>query len=484
LSQEHRDVTNQPKAQTNAIPPLRQNRDFLLLWSGAAVSNLGSNCSNIAYPLLVLAMTGSAATAGLTGFVALLPQLLFQLPAGALADRWNRKHVMIWCDGLRGLALGSLVLSLLAWHLSVAQILVVGFVEGTLTVCYGIAASAAVPNVVPREQLTLALSRNEARSRGATMAGQPLGGALFGIARSLPFLADACSYVFSFTTLLLIKADFQTRRETAAARGPRAILADIREGAVWLWNQPFLRVTTFLIAGSNLMFQALVLSVIVLAEPEGGRSTAIGVMFGIAAAGGTIGSLIAPTLRRRLSMRAVVVGANWAWAVLVPLTALSRNPYVIGSVYALLCFVGPLWNIVISSYRLSITPDAMRGRVLGTASLVSYGAIPLGSLIGGLMLARFGARPTVAALTVWMLTLAVAATVSRAVRRAPDASGASGASDGAGGGAAPPAPRAHRAAEVADGADVADIAELADVAEGMDVAGATLSTATRRSSDV
>jgi predicted MFS family arabinose efflux permease len=332
--------------------------------------------------------------------------------------------------------------------------------------------------------LTLALSRNEARSRGATMAGQPLGGALFGIARSLPFLADACSYVFSFTTLLLIKADFQTRRETAAARGPRAILADIREGAVWLWNQPFLRVTTFLIAGSNLMFQALVLSVIVLAEPEGGRSTALGVMFGIAAAGGTIGSLIAPTLRRRLSMRAVVVGANWAWAVLVPLTALSRNPYVIGSVYALLCFVGPLWNIVISSYRLSITPDAMRGRVLGTASLVSYGAIPLGSLIGGLMLARFGARPTVAALTVWMLTLAVAATVSRAVRRAPDASGASGASDGAGGGAAPPAPRAHRAAEVADGADVADIAELADVAEGMDVAGATLSTATRRSSDV
>ena len=403
------------------MPPLWRNRDFLLLWSGTAISNLGSNCSNVAYPLLVLALTGSPAEAGLTGFVALLPQLLFQLPAGAMADRWNRKNVMMWCDALRMVALGSLVVALLAHRLSVTQILVVGFVEGTLTVAHRIAASAAVPNLVHPSHVTQALSRNEARTRGATMVGQPLGGALYGVARVLPFLVDALSYVVSLVTLLLIKRDFQAARDPGPRRPPTEVFRDVREGVEWLLRQPFLRVATFLVAGSNLMFQALVLAVIVLSESAGAGPGAIGVMFGIAAAGGMLGSLAAPALSRRLSLRSVVVGANWAWALLVPLTAVSADPYAIGAVYALLCFVGPIWNVAISAYQLALTPDEIRGRVLGAASLISYGAVPLGSLIGGLCLGWFGARTTVAGLTVWMAALAVAATVSRGARRAPDA---------------------------------------------------------------
>jgi MFS family permease len=415
-SAHHRTVTN----PFSPVPPLWRNRDFLLLWSGTAVSNLGSNCSNVAYPMLVLVLTGSPAQAGLTGFVALLPQLLFQLPAGAVADSWNRKRVMIWCDALRMLVLGSLVVALLADRLTVTQILFVGFVEGTLTVVHRIAASAAVPNLVHPSHLTLALSRNEARTRGAAMVGQPLGGALFGVARLLPFLVDALSYVVSLVTLVLIKGDFQTARSAAARRRPAHVLHDILEGVQWLWRQPFLRMATLLVAGSNFMFQALVLAVIVLAESAGATPAAIGLMFGIAAAGGMLGSLAAPALSRRLSLRSVVVGANWAWALLVPLTAVTGDPYVIGAVYALLCFVGPIWNVAISAYQLSMTPDAIRGRVLGAASLISFGAIPLGSLIGGLLLDWFGARPTVLCLTVWMAALAVAATTSRGVRRAPD----------------------------------------------------------------
>ncbi|QUQ64545.1 MFS transporter [Kutzneria sp. CA-103260] len=411
----HRTVTT----PSGPVLPLRRNRDFLLLWSGTAVSNLGSNCSNVAYPLLVLMLTGSAAQAGLTGFVALLPQLLFQLPAGAVADSWNRKTVMIWCDALRTLALGSLVVALLAGHLTLGQILCVGFVEGTLTVCHRIAAAAAVPNLVHPAQLTLALSRNEARTRGAAMVGQPLGGALFGVARMLPFLVDTASYVVSIVTLVLIKGDFQAAR-AASPRRPSAVLRDIREGVEWLWRQPFLRMATLLVAGSNLMFQALVLAVIVLSESADSSASAIGVMFGIAAAGGMLGSLAAPALTKRLSLRSVVVGANWVWAVLVPLTAVSGDPIVIGAVYALLCFVGPVWNVAISAYQLALTPDAIRGRVLGASSLISYGAIPLGSLLGGLFLDWFGARPTVAALTVWMVALSVTATVSRGVRQAPE----------------------------------------------------------------
>lgn len=112
------------------VPPLRRNRDFLLLWSGSAVSSLGANASSVAYPLLVLALTGSPVDAGLSGFVALLPQLIFQVPAGALVDRWNRKRVMIWCDVLRALAIGTLAAALVLDVLTLPHILAVGFIEG------------------------------------------------------------------------------------------------------------------------------------------------------------------------------------------------------------------------------------------------------------------------------------------------------------------------------------------------------------------
>lgn len=397
------------------VQPLRRNRDFLLLWVGAAVSNLGSNASAVAYPLLVLALTGSPADAGLTGFVSMLPQLLFQLPAGALVDRINRKTLMIWCDVLRGLALGSIVLALMIDHLRLPQILVAGFIECTLTVFYRLAASAAVPNVVHPTQLTDAFSRNEARARGAQMLGQPLGGILFGLSRAVPFLFDAMTYVVSLVTLKLIRKEFQADRTTT-----RGVLSkEFVEGTVWLWRQPFLRMTTFLIAGSNLVFQALFLAIIVIARDNGASSPAVGLMLGIAAFGGTVGSLIAPWFQRRLSMRAIVIATNWAWTILVPAELLFSNPYLMGAIYALMSFIGPIWNVTISAYQLAITPDRIRGRVLGAASMITFGALPLGSLIGGVLLSRIGAGWTVAFLSFWMAFLAVAAIASPAVRHAP-----------------------------------------------------------------
>ncbi|MCO1578413.1 MFS transporter [Crossiella sp. SN42] len=393
------------------VPPLRRNRDFLLLWSGSAVSSLGANASSVAYPLLVLALTGSPVDAGLSGFVALLPQLICQVPAGALVDRWNRKRVMIWCDVLRALAIGTLAAALVLDALTLPHILAVGFTEGVLTVTFKIAAAAAVPNVVHPSHLTFALSRNEARERGAAMLGQPLGGMLFGLGRAVPFLFDALTYLVSLVSLLLIRKDFQASRK----RQP----VDLSAGITWLWRQPFLRMTTFLVAGSNFLFRALFLVVIVIAADYGASPTLVGVMFGLAAVGGVLGSLAAPALERRLSMRVVVVGANWAWGLLVPMVLLVPNAYVLGAVYALMCFVGPVWNVAISAYQLAVTPDHIQGRVLGAAGMIAFGAVPLGSLLGGFALEWIGARATVWALAVWMIGLAVLATVSPAVRDAP-----------------------------------------------------------------
>ena len=189
--------------------PLRRNRDFQLLWGGQAISLLGSQTSKIAYPLLVLAMTGSAAKAGIAGFAAMLGYLLFPLPAGGLADRYDRKRIMIGCDAIRLLAVGSIAVAGWAAHITYVQVLVAGFAEGTATVFFGVAQRAALPMLIHPSQRSLAVSQNEARQNAAQLAGPALGGTLFGLSRAAPFAADALSYLASLVTLPFIKAPMQ-----------------------------------------------------------------------------------------------------------------------------------------------------------------------------------------------------------------------------------------------------------------------------------
>lgn len=381
-----------------------------------AVSVLGSRISTVAYPLLVLALTDSPALAGLMGFVATLPYLVFQLPAGALVDRWNRKRLMIACDVVRALALASIALALWADVLVVAQLLIVGFVEGACYVFYNLAQSAAVRHVVHSSQLPSALGRNEARERGAQMLGTPLGGILFGAGRAVPFLVDAVSYVASIVTLLLIRKEFQAAQEPRRAT---RLLAEVKEGVAWLWNQPFLRATAFLVAASNALFAALVLVLIVLARDGGATPAMIGVMLAGAGVGGVAGSLLAPRLERRLSMKRIVIGANWVWAAFLPLMLLSQEPLWLGGIFALMAFVGPVWNVAIGAYQLTITPDRLLARVTSAETLLAYGAIPIGSLAAGLLLEAAGPRGATVALAAGMLAVAVAATLSAGIRAAP-----------------------------------------------------------------
>jgi MFS family permease len=396
--------------------PLRKNRDFTLLWSGLVVSTLGSRVTSIAYPLLVLATTGSPGKAGLAGFLATLPYLVVQLPAGAYVDRWNRRRVMIVCDAGRLVGAASVAAALVSGHLTFGQLLVVAFVEGTLFVFFNLAEQGAVRSVVPPEQLPAALAQNEARNRGATMAGAPLGGFLFGLGRAVPFLFDAATYVVSLACLLLIRAEFQEEREPAP---PRRFAADVREGLVWLWHQPFLRAASLLVAGSNFLFQGVVLVLIVIARENGASPALVGLILAGAGVGGVLGSLAAPWLQRRVPAKQVVIGANWVWALLMPAIAFVGNPYALGAVFALMAFVGPLWNVVIGAYQLQLTPDRLVARVSSAELLLAFGAIPLGSLAAGALLEWLGATTTALTLAGLMLLVAVAATVSAGVRSAP-----------------------------------------------------------------
>src|SRR5579885_1992667 len=153
------------------VVPLWRNRDFLLITGGQAVSLMGSQVSQLAFPLLMLALTHSPAQAGFMAAVRGLPFALLCLPAGALVDRWNRKRVMILCDTGRALALGSIPLALLLGLLSLPQLYLVSLVEGTLFVFFQMAEYAALPHVVTKEQLPAATGQNEVLYSTALLLG-------------------------------------------------------------------------------------------------------------------------------------------------------------------------------------------------------------------------------------------------------------------------------------------------------------------------
>jgi MFS family permease len=393
--------------------PLRRNRDFMLLWSGEALSELGSQISLVAYPLLVLALTGSAAKAGVVGFAKTVPIAVFALPAGALADRVNRKHLMVVCDGVRALALASLAIALAAGGAPYALIVAVALIDGSGFVFSYVAERGALRQLVARDQIAEAVARNESRTFAANLAGPPLGGLLFGIARAVPFLTDAISYAASTTSMLLIRTDFQEAR-VASDRG------DLRDGLRWIWRRPFFRTCALLFAGGNPIFTALYLLIVVLAKRHGASSALIGVMLGIAAAGGLLGALLAPALQRRLSPRLVLVGETWVIALVLPLLLVAYNALLLGVILAVAELVTPVTNSIVVSYRVALAPDRLQGRVQAASTLLSFSAGWLGPLFVGFMLQNAGSTPTILAISGWALLLALVAILTPALRHPPN----------------------------------------------------------------
>jgi MFS family permease len=364
----------------------------------------------------VLALTHSPARAGIVGFAQTLPFLLFYLPAGALVDRWNRKRVMLVSEAGRALALGSIAVTIAVGSLTLAQIIAVAFVEGSLFVFFRLSESSALPHVVPREQLPTAIAQNQARDQGADLAGQPLGGALFGISRMLPFAFDAISYAVSFVSLLFVRPAFQEERETRTTR----LSADIKEGISWLWNQPFLRVSVLLVTGTNFVFSAVFLALIVRAKDLGASPSLIGVMLALGGAGALVGSFLAPWVQRRIHAKVVVIGSLWLWAITAPIIAVVPNTLAIGAVWGMTAIAGPVFNVCLASYRYALVPDRLLARVQSAALVVAWGAIPLGQLTAGFLLQSTGAVKTILSLAGINVVAAVAATGARSIRNAPD----------------------------------------------------------------
>ena len=378
-----------------ARPSLWRNRNFLLLWGGQATSNLGTSITELALPLLVLALTGSPAQAGFVTAVGMIPNLFLSLIAGAVVDRWNRKLVMILCDLTRFLAFGSIPLSYALGYLSLEQLYVVAAVQGVAFVFFGLAEFSSLPNVVTPEQIPRATSLNETAEAGAQALGPGLAGAIISLSRTtragavLAFLVDSLSYLVSAVTLLFIRIPFEAEREKGA---DVPLLRQIGEGLRYLWSKPGLRAMLLTTLGIVMFTGPLYLGVIMLATSMGADAVAVGLIFSLGSIGGISGALIAPWVQDRVGIGKVVVGAALVPAVLLPVLSVAGSPWVLVLGWAIIDVTVPFFNIAQVSYRFSLVPDAVQGRVSSVFRMVGFGGIVLGTSLGGLLLDQLGPR--------------------------------------------------------------------------------------------
>jgi len=394
--------------------PLRHNRDFLLLQLGQLFSQSGTQVASIAYPLLVLALTGSATQAGIVGFARLASGAVFALPAGLVADRWNRKGLMVASDVLRLVTMAALAAAIVSGEVTFWMISLAAFLEGTGASFFQASESGAMRSVVPADQLPAAINVVTGRRAAINVAGPPLGGALFGLARSLPFVVDALSYAFSTVFLLAMRTPFQEEREEDAGR----LRDQLLEGFRFLWQHPFLRMTTLVFAPLGFVALGYTLALVVIAEEEGLSGAGVGALVASFGVGVLVGSAISPQVRRALPTRAVLLLELWMWPIPV-LFVLWPNVYVLAASLVPAALAIPSTDSVVLGYQLALTPDRLVGRVGSVFRTIVLLVAPVGPLVAGFLLGETSPRLAVGFFVGVALLAAVIGMLSPAVRAVP-----------------------------------------------------------------
>jgi hypothetical protein len=394
--------------------PLRRNRDFVLLQIGQLLSSAGTESTTIAYPLLVLATTHSAAKTGVVSFARTLPAVLLALPAGVAADRWSRKRLMVTADVVRVLAMGGLAAAILLDRVSFGAIALVAFVEGSGAAVFSAAQAGALRSVVPLRQLPAAAGVQTGRQATVMLGGPPLGGALFSLARALPFIVDAVSYAFSTLSLLAMRTPFQETREPDHA----PLRSRLSEGIRFLWSEPFLRTCALLFGLANFIGPGVLLAVVIIGKRQGLSGGEVGALVAAFGACLLVGSFLSPIVRRLLPVRAVLVLELWTWVGCAAFLVWP-NVYVLTAGILPTAAVIPSTDSVVHGYRIAMTPDRLLGRSESVRTTISLLIAPLGPLTAGVLLDAVSARATIAVFAAAALALAVWGTLSPSIRTAP-----------------------------------------------------------------
>jgi Transmembrane secretion effector len=385
----------------------------MLLQTGQLLSSAGTSSSSIAFPLLVLAITHSPAKAGIVAFGRTLAWALLTLPAGLAADRWSRRRLMIAADGVRMLAVGSLAAAIFLDRVAFWEIVVVAFLEGSGSALFRGSQPGALRAVVPTHQIPAAVAAETGRGAAVTLAGPPLGGALFGIARGLPFLLDAVSYAFSSLSLLAMRTPFQEDREPQLG----SLSSRLAEAFRFVWSRPFLRTCALLFGLANFIGPGVLLAVVVIGRQQGLSGGEVGALVAAFGACLLLGSFLSQYVRRLLPIRAVLLLELWTWFGCA-LFLVWPSVYVLTAGILPTALAIPSTDSVVHGYRIAMTPDRLLGRAESVTTFIALLIAPLGPLTAGVLLSTVSERATIAVFAAVGVVLAVWGTLSPSIRSA------------------------------------------------------------------
>jgi MFS family permease len=382
------------------------NRAFRILMAGSSVSLFGSRISTIAFPMLVLHLSGSPSVAGFVVFAAIVPSVLIYIPAGAMVDRLDPKRVMLVSEFGRGIAVAFVVISLATGKPSVRLLIAVMVVEEILEIFSTLSERRYINCLIERGEASYAQSCIEVRAHTVVLAGRPIGPFLFELSPILPFLADAASFAFSVASLICIKGRRAVPAQPAGTIG-KPLRRDIGDGFRWLRRDKQARTTVALMASTTLIAQALIMIVLAEAHEQRMSTAAIGVILAASGLGGVAGSMVAGWLPREARKRWLQI-QMCAWSAALAFLAVSGGQSVpwIAAAMIVLGFTGAIGNVKFGTYLVQNVPDNMIAKVSSIGQVMAIGACALGPALGGVAIQRYGVRGAVFLLFLAALLLA------------------------------------------------------------------------------
>ena len=366
-------------------------RNFRHLVVASGLSNLADGVFQITLPLVALGITRDPKAFASVTLVGRLPWLLFALPAGALADRLDRRRTMTRVGVGRAMLIAGLAIIVLVELETMWTLYVVAFVLGVGETMFDTAAQSIVPTIVEDpDQLATANGRLYAVELASNQfVGPPLGALIASATLAGALLSSSIAYVAAAGTLLLLTGQFRPIRTGP----PTRLRTDVAEGLRYLFGHPLLRVLAICVGVSNLASTAMiaVLPLYVIAPgPVGLTGTGFALLLTTLAVGSVVGSALAAHFERRLGPRRALLVASASFPLfgLVPALTASVVWLSIGFFFAGALAVG--WNVITVSLRQRIVPNHLLGRVNAGYRLVAWGTMPLGAALGGLTASRFG----------------------------------------------------------------------------------------------
>ena len=385
---------------------MKLGANYWKLWTSSVVSNFGDGTSIIAYPWLASALTRDPLQIALIAVVQRIPWLVFSLPAGVITDRVDRRKLIAWMDVIRfGL---TMVVAFVVLSVSSDLASPVEIAEGTgapppgagwylvmlyvATLAFGIAevfrdnaAQTLMPAIVDHSQLEKA----NGRMWGAEMVmnsfvGPPLGGVFIAIAFSLPFFIDGVTFALAAVLIFAISGSFAP--EGTVER--RSFKDELTEGIKWLWGHRLLRSMGLILGVMNALFMvALATYVLFVQEILGLNASSFGLLLTSGAIGGVLGSVTASKVSQTVGQGASLFTTLIVSGATLFVTGLTSSAVVVWVMFAIGSYVAVLWNVITVSLRQTLIPDRLLGRVNSVYRFFAWGMMPIGSIVGGLLVA-------------------------------------------------------------------------------------------------